>query len=501
MNQHITRKLVLALMSIFILASCRKTLTEVITSPPVTKPDTASSFQVSITGTSAVTEPVFALLTVKAKDGSEVISNRKTLLHQGQGVLLTDTLLLAKGSYLLTKLLVVRATDTALYAAPLLNTDKAAQVSTPLSRAVNVSGAPVTQVPVQVLPIGALDHPASFGYTAEEFGFASFLHIKVKLGIRVGNLLYDSLPGILSVHAVNAAGTEWNKEIELPGGIAEISIPNSYQEFSFEASKWNVTVRKNISRQQLQAGTVLDLATVRNPKWLVEETSFLEGDATNKPTSRIEYLYGANSQLSEVRSYQRLPTSGELQLQFTNRFSYNLSRIDTVYEYSPGNIRSGFTAFTYAGHRITNILNRNGAQQTGAAVLESETNGSRSVRTDYVYSNGNTMAYTIDYRNDNQVSDRANSSTGGSESGTYRYDSYINPHYQMNWPDLLFSRTSKNNLVQEQKNYGGNIPSVVRDKFEYVYDADGYPVERVVSFKGYTSGQLLYKIKTVYRYR
>ena len=111
------------------------------------------------------------------------------------------------------------------------------------------------------------------------------------------------------------------------------------------------------------------------------------------------------------------------------------------------------------------------------------------------------MTYKIFTRNGNKISDQAMSSTGGGESGTYEYDSNINPKHQLGWPDLYFSNYSKNNLMSEQKGYGGSIPQVKPYKFEYTYDADGYPTEALISYKGYTSGQHLYNIKTVYSYQ
>ena len=59
---------------------------------------------------------------------------------------------------------------------------------------------------------------------------------------------------------------------------------------------------------------------------------------------------------------------------------------------------------------------------------------------------------------------------------------------------------SKNNLIEQQKNYSGNIPSAEPYKFEYTYDADGYPVELVKHFKNYRTGEHLFKIKIVYTY-
>lgn len=60
---------------------------------------------------------------------------------------------------------------------------------------------------------------------------------------------------------------------------------------------------------------------------------------------------------------------------------------------------------------------------------------------------------------------------------------------------MYFTNSSKNNLIYEQKNYGGAIPQVVPYKFEYTYDTAGYPTEVYTSYKRDTSQQHLYRIK------
>jgi hypothetical protein len=99
------------------------------------------------------------------------------------------------------------------------------------------------------------------------------------------------------------------------------------------------------------------------------------------------------------------------------------------------------------------------------------------------------------------VADFAQTSTGGTESGVYEYDDHINPKHQLGWQDLYFTNESRNNLVKEQKNYGGSIPSVVPYRFEYVYDADGYPTAVYISYRGYTSKEHRYRIKKEYIYQ
>ena len=100
----------------------------------------------------------------------------------------------------------------------------------------------------------------------------------------------------------------------------------------------------------------------------------------------------------------------------------------------------------------------------------------------------------------NKVEDAATTSLNKSESGVYGYDFNINPFAHMNMPNLFLSNISKNNMVSHQKSYLGSIPSAEPYKFEYTYDAEGYPTELIKSYKSYTTGEHLYETKTVYTY-
>ena len=87
-----------------------------------------------------------------------------------------------------------------------------------------------------------------------------------------------------------------------------------------------------------------------------------------------------------------------------------------------------------------------------------------------------------------------------SQLSRYGYDNNINPYQQMNWPDLFFSRQSKNNVTYEQSTYQGAYPIHVPYGFTYTYDSDGYPKELVKQYRTYLTGQHAFTTKTVYTY-
>jgi hypothetical protein len=138
-------------------------------------------------------------------------------------------------------------------------------------------------------------------------------------------------------------------------------------------------------------------------------------------------------------------------------------------------------------------------QSADVSVEYSYPSGYARINFDYVFANGREMEYTLKIKAGNKIEDSDLSISGG-ESGTYRYDFNINPYAHINLPNIYLSNLSKNNLVDQQKNYSGSIPSAEPYKFEYTYDEEGYPKELLKSFKNYSSGEHLSKIKTVYTY-
>ena len=110
------------------------------------------------------------------------------------------------------------------------------------------------------------------------------------------------------------------------------------------------------------------------------------------------------------------------------------------------------------------------------------------------------MTYTMEFAGGNKVKEEATTSLGGGEGGTFQYDRNINPFAHMNFPDLLLSKRSKNNVTYQQKGFGGAVPSLVPYKWEYTYDSEGYPTQLLKHFKSGATGEHFNTIKYVYTY-
>lgn len=463
--------------------------------------DTTAYLQLTVSGAQLTGEQLYAVVSIESKNGEPVVTNKKITLDDIQGTAKTDKIELSKGEFKLSKFIVVKASDTAVYATPKVNTTKASQVNNPLALAFAVTENGINNAAVQVLKVTETDGPELFGYSTDDFGYHTYVNLKVKLKISVGQVVYDSLPGKLVIDATNNEGGHWTREIDMKRGITALRVPQNYADFKFKVSKWNTVAQRTFSLTELQPDMVIALETTRQPKRLAEEASFIENSAGLVADSRTEYFYTGTNRLSEIKNYQKSTTVSGLPLTNVYKFVYTTNQLDSILRFDANNLSTGYTAFFYENGRVSNISNKSYDQHTGAAIEYVGAGENEVISVDYLFHNGNTMNYKIIARNGNRISDQAQSSTGGSEGGNYEYDDNINPKHQLGWDDLYFLNYSKNNLMIEQKGYSGGYPTVIPYKYEYAYDNDGYPAEVYISYKGFTSQQHLYRIKKVYTYQ
>lgn len=491
---------VIALFYFTIITGCRKQVDPVPVIPDVV--DSSSYLQLTFNGMQQNLGTMYAILSITKQNGDSVFTNRKVAITQSNQQYISEKIKLEKNSYKLSKLVVVKSSDTARFATPQTQSAKAGLVNVSLPLPVNIAAAGIHAVQVSVLPVSLSENPSSFGYTTADFGFEAYFTLQAHLQMKVGDVGYDSLPGLLKLEAVKSNGGRWLREVELRQGITRVQIPQEYENYTFIITKWNTSIQKQYNRTELSNNMLVSLAGTRSAKRLVEESVFIENSAAITAESRSEYFYNQNGKIQSIRYYQRSLQVQGLPLTFVYNFHYTQPNAwDTMYRYDASQQLTGFTAIERNSNGIYSMFNKNYDQHTGAAVTYGTVNGNKEILVDYLFSNNNSMQYRIKFQHGNKVEDRAQTSTGGAESGTYSYDAAVNPYHQLGYDDLYFTNASKNNLMSMSKGYAGGFPTVIPYRYEYVYDEDGYPKESYVSYKGYSSQQHLYRIKKVFRYQ
>lgn len=323
----------------------------------------------------------------------------------------------------------------------------------------------------------------------------------VKVAIKVGELMYDSIPGNLEIRTWDSNMVIHQSSLKLSPGTNKISIPKSHQKVQLNLEQWGISDEKIFSSNEIAQSTVIVMGGSRQAKLLKKEESFRFIQGTYYPSARSVYHYNSQDKVVRVDNYNKLPEFMELQLVHYNQYAYAGNNAVSIKMFNPQHQQVATTEFTYDGQgRVVNMSQDSYGNKTFGSVEYSYADGYGDVTLDYLYDNGHALEYKMKFAGGNKISDAAVSSTGGGEGGTYSYDHYINPFIHMNLPSLYFANMSKNNMIGQQKGFGGNIPSAVPYKFEYRYDSDGYPIELEKSFKSHVTGEHLYKIKTVYTY-
>ncbi|HEY0677595.1 MAG TPA: hypothetical protein VGD17_04880 [Chitinophagaceae bacterium] len=325
--------------------------------------------------------------------------------------------------------------------------------------------------------------------------------VKVKAVIGVGELIYDSIPASLQVISWDSSNVQHQRQLSLQPGTNSVNLPKAHKKYQLKLTQWGITDEMSFTKAELAEGTVITLGGTKQAKKLQREESFLLVQGNYQPRGKTLFYYNGSGLVNKVDYYQKKPQHSDLQLTVTDKYVLSGARVDKINRLDGSGLPTGFTEFTYdAQGKVVNMHQKSYDQETFAAVEYGYASGGTEITIDYLYSNGNAMEYKMKFRGGNKIEDVARSSTGGGEGGNYGYDFAINPYAQMNMPDLYLSNLSKNNIASQQKGYGGNIPSAVPYRFEYQYDADGYPVVLITSYKSYTTGEELYKIKKVFTY-
>jgi len=325
--------------------------------------------------------------------------------------------------------------------------------------------------------------------------------LKVKAVFSIGEIIYDSIPASVQLTSWDSSNSVYHKQIDLVAGTNTLRLTKAHARYRLKLSKWGITDEINFTKTEVQEGTTLSLGGSKTAKKLRQEEGFVFAAGAYQQDKKTIYNYNANGTLRQIDYYQKKPQHSELKLYHYDQFVYNGNAIDKINRFDENGVNVGATVFTLNGQgKIISMHQHSYGTDTYASVDYGSAAGVSEINIDFLYNNGHALEYKMKFRGGNKAEDRALSSTGGSEGGTYGYDFNINPYTHMNMPDIYLSNLSKNNVISQQKAYSGSIPSGVPYKFDYAYDVEGYPTELIKHFKSYVTGQDLYKTKTIYTY-
>ena len=325
--------------------------------------------------------------------------------------------------------------------------------------------------------------------------------INVRTEIKVGNVVYDSIPSSLMIRSWDSTQQLSVSFVSLKGGNNELTLSKSKMKYELTIEKWGLSEKFIILSEAFQNGKVYKLSGTKPFKPLRSEVTLMLENGQYKAESKNTYLYNGNGSLSEIQ-YQRKKADGTPYLDRTDKFEYAGNSLEQITRFDPeGNITQ-FISFSYDSHgRVLTMREVTDAGETKANVQYHQIAGREETNIHYTYPG---KTYSMDYHKiqvkGNVMEGNSFTSHHNSQLSRYGYDNNINPYQQMNWPDLFFSRQSKNNVTYEQSTYQGAYPIHVPYGFTYTYDSDGYPKELVKQYRTYLTGQHAFTTKTVYTY-
>lgn len=499
-------------------AACRKET--VIQNPGGTPSGTSSNvFRFTLDslpdGTGTVGE-LYAIVTITNAQNDTVLTNKKLVLRHNDKYV-SDSIALPAGTYRVINFLIVTENNITRFVTPVAASIKASLVQKPLPVFFTLPNRTATNVQMEVARVSTGDAPELFGYPNGSFNNPpvgepedpnATLQIVVHPVIKIGDVIYDSVPVSFALTTWNKTGNETTIVGSWEPGKNKVTLLKSAIKNRLQVSKWGIRDEITLQKADIQEGTTYTLGGSRTAKKLSSVLIYKLEDDAYKPETRELYEYGESGRLNRIL-YQKKRPDNSPYTAMTETFHYNGNgKIDNVDQYNETNSLLSTTTFSYDQQdKIRHMEQRESGNETKADVTYMAGSGNTGISGKYgitiLYHYSQhyyTMAYNMEFVGGNNVQDGAITSHHSSDLGVYQYDFNINPYVHLNRPDLYLSQFSKNNVTVVQKTYSNMGPAVVPYDCVYTYDADGYPKEVVKSYKTYETNKFLYKEKTVFNY-
>ncbi|ULQ52708.1 hypothetical protein [Flavihumibacter fluvii] len=494
------------------LSACKKEI-DPINIPPKPVPGLSKTFQFSLDSLPGQPiEPVtnlFAFFSVVNEKNEAVLTNKKLPLNFN-GKYVTDEIELPSGNYRVKKFFVVSPNNKVLFATPLVNSVKAPLVKNALPFALILPQQVTKVLAVEVLKINKGDKSEDFGYppgifqesdTPVEVPLAK--SIRIRTAIRIGSVLYDSIPSSLMYRTWDEQQLLKTRFISLAAGTNTLKLDSNAVKHELVVTKWGQDYKLDLLNSDVKNDDLYIFGGNKEAKKLKSELTAKLVNGKYVAESKTSYFYNGSNQLEKINYYKKRPDNTPY-LAMYDDFKYNNNQVDKITRFDESNNSVGSTTFTYNElGKVAGIRESFQNVQTEVSAVHNEIPGTNlyGVELQYRYSNtSNGMRYYQRYVAGNLMEDNSVTDNYSTEVGVYTFDNNINPYIHIGWLDLFLSNQSKNNMTSKVKSYYGNYPIVVEYGLIYKYDTEGYPIELVKSYRSYLTGEHLYTTKTIYLY-
>ncbi|GAA4443143.1 hypothetical protein GCM10023091_31100 [Ravibacter arvi] len=424
----------------------------------------------------------------------------------------TPVISLPKGAYRIKALTITDNSGVTRLATPVAGSPKAGQSGTPLSVSLTLDTKTEKEIRLEVLSVGATDTAASFGYPPGSFGKnpdnpqpPMDKRVFIRSLIRVGEIVYDSIPVQLIVKSWDAKEVMDYRIHYLAAGTQSVYLSAKAERFHLSVKKWGSYSELTLSQAEVEENAVYDLGGQVAAKKLKSVIESRIAGGTTTPQTKTDYEYHPNGEIRQRLIWGKKPDLSSYVVQ-KDVFAYTNNYITTIQSYNESNalVRT-LTAHYGLPGRVTLLEETKGSARITATAayvpLETHSGRTRDYRIDVAYRLGNGIDYYAKtMRGGAVVSDVYRGHTGGLEEGTYDYDFSINPYVHLHIPDLFFTQYARHNMVVSRKIRTGAYPQEEPYDYQYVYDADDYPKELLTKYRSTKTGADLFVIRTVFTY-
>src|SRR6478672_10197555 len=182
------------------------------TTPSAEKANIRFSTSVDLTGQPYHSSNLRAAVTIINEKGELVMKDKVLSLNVGNPVV-TEGIELPIGNYRLASFRLEYGSVQNHFASPISGSAKAALVQHPLELTFKAEKNGNHEVAVEVLRIQQGENPGVYGYPSGAFDYGQndadpYMKVKIKAIMRIGGIVYDSLPAALTI-------TTWNDKGEM----------------------------------------------------------------------------------------------------------------------------------------------------------------------------------------------------------------------------------------------------------------------------------------------
>lgn len=348
-------------------------------------------------------------------------------------------------------------------------------------------------LPVTQGPINNPNTPQQGG------GQEQTLKIKVQAVIKIGDIIYDSIPASFTLTSYDNSMQPHMLMLRLKPGVNEISVPANHVRYRLQVKEWNQTDEMTLDRNNIQEDIIYTLGGGRTAKKLKYEINAVLVNGVYRADSKTEYQYDARERLVKILLFRKRPT-GDIYVAVSEDLYYENEKVAyAIKKDGAGNeISKLFIDYDQQGKIISLKQQSAGEETTGMVTYTIKTEGVET-HLKHVSGKGATDYYMLLNRG-NQVKRSSVAYNNINEWSSYGYDTNINPYIHMKWPDIFMSRNSKNNVSWTGKEYYAGNLTLDPVSYNYSYDAEGYPVSLVKESRSAQTGSVLATTKTTYHY-